>query len=83
MLRGRDGAMFDGCSHEGAAGEVACTAEHAAGALVNSRDGIRSEERHRAASDGDMVGEVVGHVIALECLHVAAADDARGCHVAH
>jgi hypothetical protein len=24
------------------------------------------------------VGKVVGHVIALECLHVAPADDARG-----
>lgn len=71
MLCGRNGTSLDGCGHEGAAGEVAGAPEPAAGTLVDRGHGIRSEERRGAAGDGDMMGKVIGHVIALEGRQVA------------
>ena len=43
---------------------------------MDGGDGISGEERLGAAGDRDVVGKVVGHVLALEGLHVAPADDA-------
>lgn len=77
MLRGGDGALLPGRRHEGAAGEVASPAEQAAGALVDRRHGIGTEEGLGAPRDREVVGQIVGHVVALEGLHVAPSDDAR------
>ena len=76
VLGGGDRAVFNSRRHEGAAGEVPGATKHAAGALVDGGDGVSGEERLGGAGDRDVVGEVVGHVLALEGLHVAPADDA-------
>lgn len=49
MFRGGDRAFFDSGSHEGAAGEVAGSAEHAAGALMDSHDRVLPEKRRGSA----------------------------------
>ena len=45
VLGGGDGAIFDSRRHESAAGEIPGSSKHAAGALVDGGDDIRSEER--------------------------------------
>ena len=77
MLRGDDGALFAHGGKHGAAGEDAGSPEYSSRALVERRDGVVGEELGLSAGDGEMMGDIGGHVIALEGLKAAAARDAR------
>ena len=78
MLSGDRGAfLFRGCQ-QCAPCQVSRPTKKSPRALMDCSHRILGEKLWGAADDREVVGEVRGHVIALQGLHVAATDHARG-----
>ena len=78
MLGGDGGAfLFSGCQ-QCAPCQVSRPTKKSSRALMDCGHRILGEKLWGAADDREVVGEVGGHVIALQGLHVAATDHARG-----
>ena len=78
MLSGHGGALFFSSCQQRAPCQISCPTKKSSRALMNCGHRILSEQLWGAADDRQMMGEVSGHVIALQGLHVAATDHARG-----
>lgn len=69
-------ALFIGGGDQSAASEVVGSSKQAAGALLDSGDGLGREELGFDSGDGQVVGEVGLHLIEVDPFKVASGDDA-------
>ena len=78
MFCGDDQGLFFGCGDEGASGEVIGSSEESPRALMDGGKGCGVEVVFLNPCDGQMVSEVVLHVLVTNSLQVAAGYDTRG-----
>ncbi len=78
MLRGNGCGLLLGRCDESAPGQVVGFPEETSGTLMDSSDGGLIEEVLLYPGDGEMMPEIVLHVLAIDPIQVASGHDA-GC----
>jgi hypothetical protein len=68
--------LFQGRGQKGTTGEVVRAAQQTSGALVDGEHRLFGQEGGFSSGDGEVVGEIVAHMIELEGLQVGPSDDA-------
>ena len=71
-------ALLFGCRNEGSSGQVICLSEQAPGALVDSGDGGLIKEVFLHPCNGQVVSEILLHVLSADSLEVASCHNPGG-----
>jgi len=78
MVRCDGGALLSCCCDQGASGQVICLPEDAPGALVDSGEGGWIKGSFLYSCDGQMMFDVVFHVLAINPFQMATGHDTGG-----